>query len=205
MSARAGIRILLVAAWIALSGAACDLFTPATPEQPEGAVIVGNYTFPDSTLATIARAIRAKGNSGGADAYRLALADTTADRKNFYAFFDPLTLARFQSVPNPWTRVEEQVFYGRFAAANGNLAYDMKWADGTQTHDPTDSLIVLDRKYQIFLRQTTGVVNVMAQGYAELHFWRSGNNWVLMRWFDREDSTAAQGVKSYGHLRLENQ
>jgi hypothetical protein len=205
MTPRRLVPILLVAAWIALSGAACDLFTPAKPEAPQGEVIIGNYSDPESTLATIATAIRSKGNSGGADAYRRALADTALDRHNFYAYFDPATVIGFTNVPNPFRSVEEQVFYGKFMAYYGNLAYDMKWSEGQATFDPTDSLIVLDRKYQIYLRQSTGVVNVIGQGYAQLHFWRSGNNWVLMRWFDREDPSVAQGVKSYGRLRLENQ
>ncbi len=103
------VGIALVLAW---AGAGCDLFKPAVPEPPSGSVLVGNYTEPDSTLASMARAMRAKGSTPGApDTYRGALADPLVDGRSFEALFDPLTVVRYESggqrAPLPWNFASE--------------------------------------------------------------------------------------------------
>jgi len=185
--------------------AGCGLFKPAIPEQAKGTAIIGDYSYPDSTLATLARGIEAKGNNGGQDAYMAGLADTTLDHHAFQALFDPITVQRYESgnlkVP-VWESDEEQHFYAQLAASNGGNSFDMRWSDGLASDEVSDTLVVLYRKYQIFLLHGTSVTSTLGYGYAELRLVRSGTRWVLWRWIDLESSDAPTDAQSYGQLRL---
>jgi hypothetical protein len=188
--------------------AGCGLFKPAIPEQAKGTVIIGDYSYPDSTIATMARGIEAKGNNGGQDAYIGALADTTLDHHSFQALFDPLTVQRYVSGNGKmivWQTLEENHFYALLSASNGGNAFDMRWSDGQASDEVSDTLVVLYRKYEIFLIQHNSVTSTLGYGYAELRLVRSGTQWKLWRWIDREAPSAPTDAQSYGQLRLKYQ
>lgn len=192
---------------IAALAAGCDLFKPAEPEPPDGDVILGNYTTVDSTLDTMARAVRAKGQLDGQNAYLRGLADPALDvGRTFVAEFDAATLSGFQgSVPNPWGRNEESSFYSNFAGDDGLLAHDMEWGDGDRSDPvPTDSTATVIRSYRVLRLNATNSITTLATGYADMDFVRTPRGWVMVRWVDRENSTGPTR-SSYGALRLNNQ
>jgi len=200
--------LALVLAWAATT-VGCDLFKPAEPEPPAGETIAGNYSTVDSTLDTMALAIRAKAQLDGENAYLRALADPTLDGRSFEAEFDPATVARYLAasgtdVPNPWRRDSESLFYQGFARSNQNDAHDMRWADGDQTDPPpaADSAIVFRKYFVNGKSSTTSQVYPIAVGQAEMHFVRNSRGWIMVRWIDREDPAPPAGSDSYGMLRL---
>ena len=199
------LRLLLLLPVALLAG--CDLFKPADPELPVGETIAGNYTQVDSTLNTIALAIRVKAQLGGENAYLRAFADQTLDGRPFVAEFDPATVIRYvgaggTDVPN-WRREQEQLFYGKFSGTNAGDTRDMTWAPGDQSDPPEapDSAIVF-RKYKVTGKTTTNTLYYLGSGQAELHFIRNSRGWILVRWIDREDPAPPPNAESYGMLRL---
>ena len=205
-------RVLIAAAiggtmvWLC---AGCGLFKPAVPEQAVGTVIVGDYSTPDSTLATLARAIDAKGNQGGQDAYMAGLADTTIDGHAFQALFDQATVLRYLSTNATfpvWLKdPHERNFYGKFASTNGGNGFAMRWGEGQASDDlSNDSLQILYRRYDIFLTHGPTVIDTLVTGYAEFRMIRSGSRWVMWRWIDTEAGAVGNAI-SYGELRLRNQ
>lgn len=202
------VRLLLLLPVVALAG--CDLFKPAEPELPVGETITGNYTSVDSTLNTLALAIRVKAQLGGENAYLRGFADQTLDGRPFVAQFDPATVNEYlgaggTDVPNPWGREQEALFYGKFAGTNAGDTRDMSWDVGDQSDPPaaSDSAIVF-RKYRILGRTTTNTLYTIGSGQAELHFVRNSRGWIMVRWIDREDPAPPAGAESYGYLRLNN-
>lgn len=197
----------LALAVLCVTGAGCDLFKPAEPEQPAGETILGNYTTIDSTLDTMALAVRAKAQLDGENAYLRGLADATLDGRVFIAEFDPATVSRYlqtgTDVPNPWRIEHEGTFYRRFAGSDGTDAHDMEWRPGDQS-DPTaapDSAIVF-RKYVVTGRSSSNIAYTIAVGQAEMHFIRNSRGWIMVRWIDREDPAPPANAVSYGMLRL---
>ena len=184
---------LLALAWLAASGhvGMCDLFRPATPERGGGGtVILTNYSDADSTLATMARGMSAKGD--GRDAYMGGIADTLRDGRSFTATFDPAVLARYNSQPgavqgyDPWTADLERTVFVNFVQYRVT-AYVMTW--GPDTFNPVDDRqpdsAVLHRHYQITSDNGTLIIAV---GYADLTFAHTpSGRWVLTRWNDRVD------------------
>jgi hypothetical protein len=200
------LRSALVVATVAAVCAGCGLFKPAIPEKAKGTVIVGDYSDPDSTLATMAYAIEAKGNQGGQDAYAAALADTTLDHHAFQALFDPITAQRWLSTNTDLPiigRDEERHFYGTFSTTNAGNEFVMRWSEGQASDDRSnDSLNILYRKYEIFLKHNAAITDTIGTGFAELHMIRSGTRWVMWRWIDREVVPPVSDALSFGQLRL---
>jgi hypothetical protein len=203
------IRPLL--ALLVLVVAGCDLFKPAEPEQPVGETIAGNYTDVDSTLNTLALAIRVKAQLGGENAYLRGFADPTLDGRPFVAEFDPATVSRYlgaggTDVPNPWRREQEALFYGKFAGTNAGDTRDMSWAAGDRDDPPaaSDSAIVFRKYLVVGKTSTNGTIYTIGSGQAEMHFVRNSRGWIMVRWIDREDPARPTGSESYGYLRLNN-
>lgn len=210
MTPRGARRLLVGAAlWWCCVGAGCDLFKPAVPEPPSGQALVGDYSEPDSTLDSMARAIRAKGSTPGApDTYRAALANPLLDGRGFDAQFDPITVATYESggqrAPLPWNYASEVSFYDNFASQNGQLAYDMQWSLYPQggAQDSTADSVKVYRTYQVFMKLANGKIDTLGYGHATLRLVRSNSKWVLVQWIDLEDAAAPRSALSYGGLRF---
>jgi hypothetical protein len=202
MRATRTIPLLLLIAWITTTGAGCtDLFKPRTPEPPTEAGVPTNYFDPDSTLATMARAIVAKAGSNALSAYLGGLADSVGagDGAEFYAYFDAAAAARWQSVsgrelPAVWTRIPlEERFFNSLPGLSGTRPFEFDWLPDVE--HPIDEELginqkLLHRQY-LLLALPTGVENAdtLAIGYADLLFIKSlsADKWVIRRWQDRVD------------------
>lgn len=187
---------LLALAWLAASGhvGMCELFRPATPEQgAAGIVVLTNYTDPDSTLATMARGLGAKGD--GRDAYMGGVADTARDARSFRALFDPAVVARYNAQPgatggwDPWTGDLERTFFFNFVQYK-TTPFTMTWApdEFNPTDDRQPDTALLHRYYHVTTRLSDGSDLLIAVGYADLQFVRTvGGRWVIVIWTDRAD------------------
>uniref|UniRef100_A0A832MLT5 Uncharacterized protein n=1 Tax=Eiseniibacteriota bacterium TaxID=2212470 RepID=A0A832MLT5_UNCEI len=206
----------LTLTWIALTGALgpCALFKPADPEAPTGTALVGDYSQYDSTLATMRRAVEAKGALNSRQLYVDALA-TEADAPGaaFRALFDELTRSRYLSqggvnVPASWLRPQEETFLDDLIANNQGSEYRMTWerypAGGEETLGETQVRIF--RRYAVFIVQpSTGASQPYLEGWAALRLVRSGTRWVVTEWDDRELPAPSPNTKSFGLVRLESQ
>ncbi|HTO90242.1 MAG TPA: hypothetical protein VMJ70_03855 [Candidatus Sulfotelmatobacter sp.] len=199
----------------ALLGAGCGLFKPASPQLPSGSALIGRYTDPDTTLATMALAIADKATTNGQSVYMHGYADSTVDGVDYHAFFDPATVARFTSGGHAppdlnWGVRYEQNFYVKFAQLLPGASYEFVWqADPSAPEDdrqPTTAL--LHRKYLALgvLAGSDSAV-VLSRGYTDLAFAKLNGDWKIVRWQDREDPAANinAGELSFGQRRLESQ
>ncbi len=195
----------------ALSG--CGYFRPASPEAPRpGTSVVPNYSQPDSTLGTVARAIADKGRSNGQSAYSGAFGDTTVDGREFHAFFDPQTvnhMAQLGITPPPdWDHAHEDNFYSRFVTLSSvpaGATYLFQWSKDVTTEDDYQSdTATLYREYRAIAILQGGETQIFARGFAALVFVRASSKWVIVRWQDREatDANRDAGELSMGERRL---
>lgn len=205
--------LVLAALWLASTSLRCNLFEPARPEPPSGAVIIPDYEFPENTLDTIEQAIEDKGAHANAQSvYKKSFADSMADGRAFHAFFDPASVIRAQPrpVPDDWDDDREGDFYGKFIAVV-NAEYEMTWeADPFSPNDEIDDgggRALLHRKYTV-----TAISNdeetIIAYGYADLYLVRiTSDRWAIVRWDDREgpDPMPNPEAITLGQRRLELQ
>lgn len=199
-----------LAAWAWLA-AGCDLFKPAAPEPPAGDVLIGDYSDPEATLETIADAIAAKGQLDGLNVYLQGFLDPATDGRSFSAEFDPATVSEYQgqggTVP-AWGRSEESNFYVRVSSLDNDRRL-LTWSEsqllGNPSEPPTDSVVVLNRRYELFRVTPQNSLVHIAYGHAILRIVRIGPRWAIQRWTDREDPAPPGDVPSYGMLRLQNQ
>ena len=189
---RHGPAVLAVAALFGLPLVGCNLFKPTDPEPPSSRVVLRtDYSFPDSTLRTIALAIADKGENGRL-AYLNALADTTRDGRGFHAIFLPEVVRRFQAanatIPDDWNRDRESRFYFNFVAKQPG-AYGMSWELDVRDPDLIDETAgsaTLYRRYEVQAALVGGSSVTLALGFARLDFiLATGNRWVIIRWEDR--------------------
>jgi hypothetical protein len=199
MKRRLPLLVLLALAWLAATGevGVCKLFRPASPETGgTSSLVLTNYTQPDSTLATMARGIKAKVN--GTDAYLGGIADTSRDGRAFRAGFDPAIVARYTSqagslpIPDPWSTDLERTFFFNFVQYR-STPYTMTWAPDPA--NPLDDLgpdaAVIHRAYLVTTHQDDGTDPTIAVGFADLFFVRTAaGRWVIVGWGDRVDPAA---------------
>jgi hypothetical protein len=194
------VRIALLAiCWLAATGevGVCKLFRPASPETGgTNSLVVTNYTYPDSTLTTMARGIEAK--VSGTDAYLGGIADTTRDGHMFRAGFDPAIVARYTSqagslpIPDPWNTDLERAFFFNFVQYR-TTPYTMTWAHDAANplEDYEPDFAVLHRSYLVTTHLTDGTDATIAVGFADLFLVRtSAGKWVIAGWGDRVDPAA---------------
>lgn len=182
---------------LALSG--CDLFRPAEPEPPAaGTGFVPDYSQPDSSLATIARALADKGLTIGSVAYAGAFAEsvTAGAVAGFHHLFWPEDAASFSqaggTVPSDWGFSLEQTFYSRFVRLRPD-AYRMAWmVDPPNPDDIGADVATIHRHYLVTSHSSDGTqTSVLAIGYADLRLLRfSDGAWRIVRWDDRRDPGA---------------
>ncbi len=190
-----GLALLLLAA-----AGGCGLFDTAQPEPPgSDQSIPPNFDLPESTLATLERAVETRSASN----YGLCLTDSLANAEpGFYASFDPADLAAWRAAGNPdpglWTRARELLFFPQFMAFNPNAFYDL-----TLTPDPRGDFDldadtrVLNRRYRVFAAGSP-----VAAGSVGLTLERVGlsGEWKVRFWEDRRDTA---DVRTWGTARLQ--
>ncbi len=213
--------LLLLLAWIATTAAlfnGCDLFKPRVPQRPTQAGVLTSYVEPDSTLATLARAIEAKGGSNALSAYLGGLAGNTTDGQDFNAVLDAAAVARWASVtgrqpPGAWGVALEERLFGHLPSLSGkNFVFD--WLQDVQ-HPNDDELgpnsKIVHKQYMLrAIPEAAGVVDTLVIGYADLTFLHSltTDKWVIAVWSDRVDPAVGanpinQNMLSYSARRLE--
>jgi hypothetical protein len=202
--ARHAIPALLVLA--ALAG--CDYFSPTEPEPPDpGTPLIGDFSHPDSTLATWARAIEAKGGSGATSVYREAFADSTVPTTPAYhQFFWPEDVREYENTtgldaPADWGIQDEITFYGYFVGYRPGEYHVELVPDPPNPDDLTDPDVAeLHRHYTV----TAGSVTI-ARGFADLVLIRGSDaRWRITVWEDRRDPLANPSTeeRSLGWRRL---
>jgi hypothetical protein len=190
----------------------CYLFQPRNPQPPSQGGVAMDYSEPDSSLATMARAIEARAGGNSLSAYLGALADSVVngDSQGFLDFFDPAAVAVWGRTPPPAgdIKLENQLF-GYLPQLSSN-PYLFAWlTDVDHPHDetPSPNVQVLHRQY--LLLAASAPPDTLAIGYADLTFIlsASGDKWVIARWQDRVDPNVGpnppKGNKqSFSALRL---
>ncbi|MEP7029115.1 MAG: hypothetical protein ABI960_11005, partial [Candidatus Eisenbacteria bacterium] len=117
----------IAAALLGLAAAGCGLFRTQTAESPiADSGIPPNFTLPESTFATMQRAL----NNRVASNFIICLADTALDDREFHATFDPADITLFEqsgrTAPNDWTSKNEQTFLPQFLTYDTNAKYDLR-------------------------------------------------------------------------------
>jgi hypothetical protein len=195
---RIPLRIPLVAALLGLTlvVAGCENpFTPSKPQLPnDSSSLRVDYSRPDSTLATIARAFSARGTDGQ-QAYFDAIADSTSPATfEFYAFAAPTVVDAWEAenpslTPPTWAHALEQHFYGYMTGLD-TRAYVFTWdqdllSSSDPPEDDVNGLALKHRHYALSAHATP--LDTIAVGYADLYFQKINGNWLLYRWEDRID------------------
>jgi hypothetical protein len=194
--------------WLALALAlcaagGCGLFSTRSPESPGSgsSSIPTNFTAPESTLATLGRAVHERSQS----VYGLCLADTVVEQRDFHVHFDPSDIVVFeqsgQQPPADWTRDLELTFFPQFVAYQATAKYDVYF-----NLDPGPGNIVFvggatqKYVYNEHYRVWAGGTPVCA-GAAYLSFERVGGSteYKLTFWDDRRDTAS---VRTWGFARL---
>jgi len=212
--------LLLLFAWMTSTAAlfdGCQLFKPRVPERPSQGGVLASYVEPDSTLATLGRAIAAKAAGSALSAYLGGLASGTVDGQDFNAVLDPGVVAAWASVtgrqpPDAWGVALEERAFGHLASLSGkNYVFD--WL--TDVQHPNDDELgpnskIVHRQYMLrAIPDTPGSVDTLVIGYADLTFLHSPTDkWVITVWSDRVDPVVGvnpinKNMESYSARRLE--
>jgi len=194
MRATRWIRLGLLG-FLALGISACDYFRPAEPEPPSTSTsFLPDYSSPDSTLATIAKALADKGRTIGATAYAGALAESlSGSLPGYHQLFWPQDVADWNRIPpGDWNFTLEQTFYTRFIRVLPN-AYYMEWAPDPQHPDNIGAnAATMSQHYLVTAHAEDGTLtSYIAIGFADLTLLRfPDGNWRIVRWEDRRDPDA---------------
>lgn len=194
-------RLFVIALATALACAGCGLFSTRPAQPPGGGETVSpNFTVPESTLATLSRAVHDQSTTN----YGLCFADTLLELREFHAVFDPadvsLYLQSHPSIPDDWRREDEIRFFPQFIS-NFEVAYttyftvDNDRGGITNVGGPTQKQI-----WNMHYRVWAGVTPVVA-GSAGITFERIGNasDYKITYWEDHRDTT---NVRTWGLARL---
>ena len=183
----------------------CDHSHPTEDEIVAVDPLPPNFSSPDSTLASLARAIHYRSTTN----YGLAFADTITENRGFHAVFDPNDILEWVSAghstyPADWRREDELAFFPNFVASYPDAFYDTyftvddsrggKIVVGGPTH-----MEIWNMHYRVWAGTTP-----VAAGSAALTFETVGystqNEYKLTYWDDHRDTT---NVRSWGKHRLE--
>jgi hypothetical protein len=185
-----------------LSAAGCGLFSTRPPDPPDaGGGIPPNFALPESTLATLARAVHDRAASD----FGQCLADTVLEQREFHADFDPADLAFYlqthSTAPADWRREDELTFFNQFVANFPDSKYDTYFfVDNdrggiTNIGGPTQKQI-----WNMHYRVWAGNISVVA-GSAGLTFERIGlgSDYKITFWEDHRDTA---NTRTWGTARL---
>jgi hypothetical protein len=194
--------VLPVLLALAIATAGCGMFSTRPPEPPGGSgQITPDFTSPESTLATLARAIREQSPTN----YGQALADTLLEEREFHAVFDPadisLYLQTHSSLPtDDWTRDDELTFFPQFISRFEAL-YDTYFTvdearGGIINIGGATQKQIWNMHYRVWAGPTP-----VAAGSAGITFERVGlaGNFKITYWEDHRDTT---NVRTWGLARL---
>jgi hypothetical protein len=195
-----GLRLIGLAGCL-LAAAGCGLFSTRVPDPPDqGGGVPPSFAIPESTLATMARAIHDRSNSN----FGQCLADTLLEQREFHAVFDPADLALYlqthSTAPADWRRENELTFFNQFVA-NFDANYDTYFTVDddrggiTNLGGPTQKQI-----WNMHYRVWAGTIPVVA-GSAGLTFERIGlgSDYKITYWEDHRDTS---NVVTWGTRRL---
>ena len=192
---------ILIALSLAVSG--CGLFStrPANPPGQGPGGVPPNFTSPESTLATFARAVHFRDVTN----FGLALADTAGDGREFHAAFDPADIIEWTSSGHPtypadWRRSDELTLFPQFVANYPDALYDVFFTVDTDRGGIVD--IGPNAKiYNLHYRVWAGN-QAVAAGTAGIQIERVGlaGDFKMTYWDDHRDTT---NVRSWGKHRLE--
>jgi hypothetical protein len=189
---------------LALSCTGCGLFSTKTPDPPVNTIgVPPNFTSPESTLATLTRAIHDRDITN----FGQALADTLLEGREFHAAYDPADIIEWQNQGHPtyivdWRRGNELAFFPQFVANFPDNFYDTYFTIDNDRGGiiniggPTQQVI-----YNLHYRVWAGTTPVAA-GTAGITFERVGlaTDYKITYWDDHRDTV---NVKSWGKRRLE--
>jgi hypothetical protein len=205
-------RTLLVLTALALATAGCGLFStnPAEPPIAGPGGVPPNFTSPESTLATFARAIHDRSITN----YGQALADTLLESNpssplpsEFHAVYDPADIIEWQNAGHPnyivdWRRNDELTLFPQFIANFPDAFYDTYFT----VDEDRGGIINLGGPSQkqiwnLHYRVWAGATPVAA-GTAGITFERVGlaGDYKMTYWEDHRDTT---NVRTWGKHRLE--
>ena len=175
-----------------------------SPEQPCACDPAGtNFTTPDSTLATLARAVHDRSITN----YGLCFADTLLESREFHAAYDPADIIEWQNAGHPtyiidWRRNDELTLFPQFIANFPDAFYDTYFTVDedrggiVNLGGPTQKQI-----WNLHYRVWAGTTPVAA-GTAGITFERVGlaGDYKMTYWEDHRDTT---NVRTWGKHRLE--
>jgi hypothetical protein len=207
---------LLALTWCTLTGgvfSGCHgLFTPAIPEPPKGAPIVLNYRSPELTLRTMTEGMQAKAD--GASAWLGAFADSSRpeDGPGYHQFFDVAdVVACACDEPADWRRKQEEEFYLYFLdTVHPSDDFIVTFEPYESDPTPSETVVVLNRRYRIEAKGVDETVTVIAIGIAHLTFEKiAADRWLITRWNDQIDPDVGiqpgdSELQTLGRRRLES-
>jgi len=181
----------------------CDDSHPTEEEIQIVDPLPPNFSSPDSTLASLARALHYRSTTN----FSLVFADTMIERREFHAVFDSIDIIEWVSTghstyPSDWRRDDEVAFFPNFVASYPDAFYDTYFtvddARGGKINvgGPTQ-MEIWNMHYRVWAGATP-----VAAGSAALKFERIGlaGEYKLTYWDDHRDTT---NVRSWGKHRLE--
>jgi hypothetical protein len=199
---RSSLTRLLLLTLLAGSGAGCGLFSTGVPEKPrDNPPIPPNFSVPESTLATMARAVNARSASD----YGQCLADTLLEQREFHASFDPADITQFEqsgrTPPADWRRDNELTFFPQFMTYNPNAYYDLYFSLDTDRGGIIDVGGATAKKIYNLHYRVWAAGSPVAAGSAGLTFERVGlsGDVKVTFWEDHRDTA---DVRTWGSARL---
>lgn len=120
-------------------------------------------------------------------------------RPEFRFYFAPQDISDF-SVPNSWTRAEEQDMLQLLHTRYRNIDVELSAVD--QADVISSSTAILYRQYELsgILRSGNGNRLSLASGKLELHYRLEYGYWYIDKWYDYRGTTGS----TWGKLKHEN-
>jgi hypothetical protein len=176
-------------------GACVNPFKPADPELPDANAVLEDFSWPDSVLDTMDRALETRSTSG-ASAYMRAFAESTqfGDRA-FRAYYDGAVKSNWQSstqltAPEPWDVKLEQNLHTSIAGLRPSYSYRWEWGRddaSPNNEDPSAADTVLYHQHYELWASDGNTEQRIVVGFVDLSFQKKDGRWSLFRWVDRVD------------------
>lgn len=187
---------LALPALLALSQGCVNPFKPASPELPVAGSVVEDFHTPDDVLTTMQLAIEAK--ASGANAWLHAFAESTVVGDRAYrCFYDGAVKQSWQSstsrqAPEPWDLGLERGLPSYLSGIRQSYQYAWQWSRDPSAGNDDDPAAAdtaqFHRKYTLVATSTDGkFTDIIAIGFCDLSFQKTGARWSIYRWNDRVD------------------
>lgn len=189
------IRRLVLLLALALPLACVNPFKPADPEPPDSSGVPEDFRTPEDVLETMRLALESK-SEGGANAWFHAFAESTVLGDRAYrAFYDGAVKQSWQTstrltAPEPWGVTLERGLPSKLFRFRPQAIYSFAWARDNSAENDDDPSAAdtaqFHRKYTL-LATDGNLSAVIAVGFCDLSFQRTGGRWSIFRWRDRVD------------------